>query len=128
MNETLATKLEALADKMITLVDQGINFTLAQAPGVIQELIWRERILYTVFTALYIIAIIAVTRAWRRGCKDGLWDPGPDAPTTRLLYAVIWTIIVIVLSGIYSTTSAFSRTITAWVAPRLHALEYLRRF
>ena len=126
MNTNLMTKVELLTDKLIDLVDQGVDFTVEQAPMVVQELLWRERVWHLLIAVLPIVILFAGIVFVCIGFKRRFWERDGDSPTVWFILMMLCLLGWFISGMISITDNSMKKAITAWCAPRVHLIEYLQ--
>jgi hypothetical protein len=120
----LVVQAETFASKLLTLADKGVDLTLQQAPIVVQELIWRDRVYMTAVVIIPALLFLVAMACVARGCKHGFWNDETPKPIFLMAIAagMVWfgSLLVMAVPG------QLKRLVTVWTAPRLHVVEWCK--
>ena len=124
MNEQAKEALSALLTQVTELAQSGVAIAQEQVPEVLQQLIMRDRALYTLWALICVSVFIAFARCVKGGIKHGCF--GEYAPTPWF-YASLVSGGLALVAGISLCTGIISPLLTVWFAPKLYLIETLSK-
>jgi len=115
-------ELEAAVTELIEKLNQGAEFAIEQAPDVIQQLIFVERVYFVIFavmTLLGVLLIVPTIKLWIKESKLPLLESGEGT----FVFAMVTTLASALLSIIGMCLSIYY--LSAWIAPKYHIIKAL---
>lgn len=114
--------------KLLTGLEQGVDFAKEQVPVVTWEIIAYGRALHTltlVISICWVVLIVMIYKKWWKYSNTFLPPNFPsDAPIAAKGFGGVIAGLIS-LPGFFNFTSAFGPCLKSWVAPRLYLIEYL---
>jgi len=125
MSEQAKEAMSALLAQITELAQSGITMAHDQIPCVLQQLIIRDRIVYTAGFLVCIVIWAAFIKCLSGACKHGWWDKYSEF-TGRGIAAIVTGIGAGITIFIFFAL-VLSPLATVWFAPKLYLIETLSK-